>query len=68
MSDTILILKHEYDELTEMKKHYHELIKYNTIALSNNTIFCRLCKQISKQEDVRCRTLYDSDWFNKNNN
>ena len=64
----IEISKIEYDELLKVRSHYDELIKYNTIALSNNTIFCRLCKQISKQEDVRCRTLYDSDWFNKNNN
>lgn len=63
MEEQITISKQEYDELMNIKYKYHAVIGLNTIKLSGGTIYCRLCSQISKQDSILNKKLYDEIHF-----
>ncbi len=64
-TETIEINKDEYRVLLDVKNRYEEIMKYNTIALSNNVVYCRVCNLVSKQADISNRILCNKEHFDK---
>ncbi len=67
MDEQITISKKEYDDLINIKYRYHAVIGLNTIKLSGGSmIYCRLCSQISKQDSIVNRKIFDEIHFKAN--
>ncbi len=64
MDNNITIPIEEYNELLKIKDKYNSVMVLNTIKLSNNMIYCRLCSQISKQDSILNKTIYNKEHFN----
>ncbi len=64
MNTNITIPISEYNELIKIKDKYNSIMELNTIKLSNCMMYCRLCSQISKQDSILNKTLYNERHFN----
>ena len=63
MNTNITISMKEYNELIKIKEKYNSVMELNTIKLSNCMMYCRLCCQISKQDSILNKTIYNEIHF-----
>ena len=61
--DIMIITKKEYNDLINIKYRYHAVIGTNTIKLSNNMMYCRLCSSVCKYDSIVNKKIYDEIHF-----